>query len=85
MTEVRATPVCRSCALNMVRDFRSELGVKNHGEYNHVSDALQVPSGNIDDHYRRFPRIQLDELNRPMFTSVRQHEEYANARGFEKC
>jgi DNA-directed RNA polymerase subunit RPC12/RpoP len=48
------------------------------------SDALALTSENVAEHKEKFPDIEIDSENRPVFTNARQHDDYMQKCGIKK-
>ena len=48
------------------------------------SDALALTPDNVAEHKEKFPDIEIDSENRPVFTNAKQHQEYMNKCGIRK-
>ena len=81
-TSTKGVHVCPKCGAEMRWDLGG-IGIRPGG-YNHVSDSLAFHPDDIPDHRRMFPGIEVTPDGRPMFTSPKQQERYANACGFDK-
>lgn len=48
------------------------------------SDALALTPENIAEHKEKFPDIEIDSENRPVFTNAKQHDDYMKKCGVKK-
>lgn len=48
------------------------------------SDALALTPDSIAEHKEKFPDIEIDNENRPVFTNAKQHDDYMNKCGIRK-
>lgn len=48
------------------------------------SDALALTSENVAEHKEKFPDIEIDSENRPVFTNAKQHDDYMKKCGIVK-
>ncbi|TSA57594.1 hypothetical protein D4R42_01290 [bacterium] len=48
------------------------------------SDALGIQPDQVEEHRRQFPDIEIDDENRPVFTHMRQHQDYMDKCGIVK-
>jgi predicted RNA-binding Zn-ribbon protein involved in translation (DUF1610 family) len=48
------------------------------------SDALALTPANVAEHKERFPDIEIDKQNRPVFTNTKQHQDYLDKIGARK-
>lgn len=77
---------CEKCNKELERDFRGmNFGIGNK-EYFHPihSDSLAIMPSQVEDHKQMFPNVRLDSECRPIFTSVKQHDDYINKVGVTK-
>jgi len=81
-TNTKGVHVCSKCGLDMRWDLHN-IGIAD-GDYYHVSDSLAIHPDLIPEHRKLFPSVEVKPDGRPVFTSVRQQEKYANRCGFEK-
>lgn len=54
------------------------------GDYEHVSDSLAIHPEQIPEHRKLFPNVEVKPDGRPVFTSPKQQEKYAERCGFYK-
>lgn len=81
-TNTKCTHYCPKCNSAMRWDLKG-IGIAN-GDYYHVSDSLAIHPDDIPQHRKMFPNIEVKPDGRPVFTSVKQQEKYANRCGFYK-
>lgn len=48
------------------------------------SDALALTPENVTEHKEKFPDIEIDSENRPVFTNAKQHSDYMSKCGIKK-
>jgi len=80
------TPVCGECEVEMGRDFRADRPMVNRDSYHKAihSDALAITPGQVAEHKKLFPDIQIDSECRPVFDNYRQHDKYLDQIGAVK-
>ena len=49
------------------------------------SDALGMQPDDVAEHREKFPDIEIDSENRPVFTNMRQHDAYMEKVGVVKA
>ena len=81
-------PECKTCGCYLDRIFEQfkqvNIGDRPYSRPLH-SDSLAITPGQVEEHKRLFPNVQIDEQCRPVFTNYRQHNDYLNAIGVEKA
>jgi DNA-directed RNA polymerase subunit RPC12/RpoP len=80
-------PVCSSELLVVSRGLKNDNAPEVIGTpYKKPihSDALALTPANVTEHKEKFPDIEIDDQNRPVFTNTKQHQEYLDKIGARK-
>ena len=74
-TDTKEIHKCPKCGGDMRWDL---TGMAIHGNYKHPihSDALAIHPDQRAEHEQRFPNIEIDKQNRPVFSNFVDHENY---------
>ena len=84
---VETCPDCGSKLLQELRELLPEQGFQIIGaEYSKPihSDALGVQPDQVTEHREKFPNIELDNQNRPVFHNMPEHQDYMDKCGIVK-
>lgn len=72
--DTKCIHVCPDCG----NDMRWDLNIGIHGNYRIPihSDSLAISPDQRAEHEQRYPYIELDKQNRPIFDNFSAHEKY---------
>ena len=74
------------CGEQMTRDYAADHingGNKDYARPIH-SDSLAITPGQVAEHQRLFPDVEIDSECRPVFNNYQQHNKYLEKTGFVK-
>ncbi|MBW2604701.1 MAG: zinc ribbon domain-containing protein [Deltaproteobacteria bacterium] len=78
---------CPACGHPMRKHFADNIPTVYQDGYSKDlhSDALAIHPSQRAEHRERYPDVEIDHLNRPVLTSVKQADKYYDGRGVVKA
>lgn len=84
-------PMCPECITPMKEETQNELGDGKTFNINGApyskplhSDALGIQPDQVAEHREKFPNIEIDSQNRPVFNNTSEHQDYMDKCGIVK-